>query len=349
MRNKSTLTNIDNSNPDYLLGRIKDNSGSNDGTPVNEFVYGDIHQFFAKLVTEAGIVPNGQPDNENNGYQLVEALMAFANKNNYVQNINTSGSYLAVSVKIGLLKDNESLICKASVDLGVQTQIKGTDNIIYSFVSIGTFKTDEYVRLIKTASSIILVRLVDSVNLDLAVGELLYLKKANQTQENAGTSDLVATTPLTNKTVFARRVNGVDSATYLATTSQNGLLSKEDKAIINNIGADKVRNIGSIAGVDIYNGTIGTTYAVTGDIVSGTLTEKPINSSTIRIVLQNTMDDTNYYVRHFIESGSASIGLDNAIGNLVFKKINATTFDINIEQFYTENQNLKIYFEVVKL
>ena len=46
MRNKSNLANIV-IDANYPYGRIKDNTGAGDGTPVNEFVYGDIHQFFA--------------------------------------------------------------------------------------------------------------------------------------------------------------------------------------------------------------------------------------------------------------------------------------------------------------
>lgn len=354
MRNKATLPNIDNSNPAFLLGRIKDNTGANDGTPVNEFVYGDIHQFIAKLITLAGIIPNDLPDNETNGYQILEALFAFSNKNNHIQNISSVTGVLNVSAKIGLMNVNESLICKASVDLGAETQIKGTDNVTYSLTSIGTFKIDEYVRLIKTNTGVTLVRLVDLVNLNLTVSELFYLKKATQAEENAGAIDTKGTTPLSNKTVFERRVNGVDSINYLAKPTgdvdeRDGLLSKSDKLKIDNIGDPKVRNIGTASGIDIFDGTIGTLYPVTGDIVSATLTGKPADASIIRIVLANDMTDVNYYVRMFVQSLATPIGQDGAIGTPIFKIINSTTFDMYIEQFQVLNQNLKIHFEVVKI
>lgn len=355
MRKFSDNSNVDNSDlVSFPDARIKDNTGSNDGTAVNERVYGDIIQFFLKLKRDAGITENNLPDNEIFGFQIIDSLMAFANKNNYIQNINSVSGVLNVSVKIGLMKNNESLICKSSVDLGVETQIKGIDGVTYSLTTIGNFKTDEFIRLIKTGSSIILVRLVDLVNLDLAVSEALYLKKGTQAEENAGTIETVATTPLTNKTVFGRRVNGADSGNYLAKPTgdpdeRDGLLSKADKLKIDNIGDPKVRNIGTTAGIDINDGTIGTTYAVTGDIVSATLTAKPMEASVIRIVLSNTMTDVNYYVRMYIESLATNINLDNAVGSPVFKVINATTFDISIQQFQTQNQNLKIHFEVVKI
>lgn len=61
-------------NGTYPYGAIKDNSGSGDGTPVNAVVYGDFHQFFARLMAIAGLVANGLPDNAVNGFQLFTAL-----------------------------------------------------------------------------------------------------------------------------------------------------------------------------------------------------------------------------------------------------------------------------------
>lgn len=63
----------------YPYGRIKDNTGANDGTPVNELVYGDFHQFFAKMAAAAGITLNGLPENLTNGFQYFDALQAVIN------------------------------------------------------------------------------------------------------------------------------------------------------------------------------------------------------------------------------------------------------------------------------
>lgn len=59
---------------DYPHGRIKNNTGSNAGTRVNETSNGDIQQFFPKLMDKAGIIYNDLPDNEYNGNQFFEAL-----------------------------------------------------------------------------------------------------------------------------------------------------------------------------------------------------------------------------------------------------------------------------------
>ncbi len=66
--------NVDAPDSDYPYGKIRDNNGSGNGTPVNTLVYGDFHQFFAKLMAEAGISPNELPDSDYSGFQLFESL-----------------------------------------------------------------------------------------------------------------------------------------------------------------------------------------------------------------------------------------------------------------------------------
>lgn len=73
----------------YPFGNIKDNTGSNNGTPVNKLVYADFHQFFAKMMDESGIAYNNQPENNTDGFQYWLALVE-AIKNN-------CGSYVSIS------------------------------------------------------------------------------------------------------------------------------------------------------------------------------------------------------------------------------------------------------------
>jgi len=344
MRNKSNLANIV-IDANYPYGRIKDNTGAGDGTPVNEFVYGDIHQFFAKLITLAGIVPNDLPDNEVNQYQTIQALKEFASKNNYIQNLSSVSGVLNVSAKIGLMQTDEFLVCKASVDLGAETEIKGTDGTTIAIATIGTFKTDEYVRLIKTASTIVLVRISDSASLDLMISELLYLKKANQTQENAGTSDLVATTPLTNKTVFARRVNGVDSATYLASSLVNGLYPKEHWDVVNALIG--IKNKGYISGIEVAVST--GSMVVSGDISSAVASTLGTDGTKLLVTMANAMANTNYLVKIYVQGQSASLIMDNNVCVPVFKPISITQFEIGLAETVAEGQNLKLHLEVQQL
>lgn len=71
LRNK---TNVQAPDADYLYGRIKDDPGDNTGTPVNEQVYGDMHQFFEKLMFDSGLSANNLPENAYSGFQLNQAL-----------------------------------------------------------------------------------------------------------------------------------------------------------------------------------------------------------------------------------------------------------------------------------
>lgn len=69
-------TNVMPPDGTYPYGDIKDNSGLNDGTPVNRAVYADLHQFFAKMLDASGIAANGLPENLTNGFQYFLALIA---------------------------------------------------------------------------------------------------------------------------------------------------------------------------------------------------------------------------------------------------------------------------------
>jgi len=69
----------------YPYGNIKDETGSQSGTPVNKPVYSDLHQFFARLADWVNVTLNGLPDNAKNGFQFFEsvALLSEANMLQY--------------------------------------------------------------------------------------------------------------------------------------------------------------------------------------------------------------------------------------------------------------------------
>jgi len=75
-RDLSAQTNIDNTDPaNYPNGRIKDDTGSGDGTPIDEAIYGDLHQLLQQILIGTATAENGLPDNTTNGFQLYEALL----------------------------------------------------------------------------------------------------------------------------------------------------------------------------------------------------------------------------------------------------------------------------------
>jgi len=72
-------TNVSAPGGAFPYGNIKDNTGINDGTPVNKDVYADFHQFFARLVALSSITPNNLPEDVVNGFQYMEAFLDMAN------------------------------------------------------------------------------------------------------------------------------------------------------------------------------------------------------------------------------------------------------------------------------
>lgn len=75
-RNIQDGTNVDPATVEFPDGRIRDKAGIITGTTGNEALFGDMTQFFAKLMRDASITTNGNPDNETNGYQLMQGLVA---------------------------------------------------------------------------------------------------------------------------------------------------------------------------------------------------------------------------------------------------------------------------------
>ena len=349
MRNKGALVNIDNSDlVRYPNGRIKNQTGLGDGTPVNEIVYGDIHEAKDKLMRLYGITHNGLPDNEINGYQLVDALIALASKNDFTLPLNSTGGILTVPLKVSYLKENETFLLKANIDKTTETQIKGTlDSVIKTVSFVGDFKNGEYVRMINTPSEIVLIREVDFVNLNAAVGEFNYLKAATGAEVIAGIINTKAVTPETFLEAFAEYVIGAESDNFLATVLRNGLYPKTHFDIVENIGSSPIKNVGWISGLDV-RGSIGA-LAVSGNIVSAVASVYSSDSSKISVTMQNAMADTNYLVKMYFQSMSSSLVFDDNVYTPVFRVVSTTQFEIGVAEGGAEGQNLKIHIEVQQL
>lgn len=347
MRKLANQINVNNSDPNFPFGRIRNNTGTGNGTPVNESVYGDIHVNIAKKMALYGIEGNDLPDNEVYGYQIIEAERALATKNDFILPLSLNSGVLSVPIKIGFMLENESVICKAGFGLTTETQIKGSDNVTLSFTANGSFKTNEYVRLIKNATTVTLVRIADQASLDAMATELLFLKKASQAEENAGSIDTKATTPLSNLTAFIKRVIGTDSVSYLATAIRNGLYPKEHFAIV--AGLAGIKNKGSVAGINIGSGS--SSLTVTGNFTSASIANSGLESDTsiVTVVMANAMANTNYNVRLYpISEGVLENDLD--FYSYIPKIVDTTTFKIGLSQITSAtSQNIKFHIEVEQL
>lgn len=349
---KKNAPNIDLSDvANYPNGRVKDNTGAGDGTPVNRLLYSDLHEFFAKLMRLANIAYNGLPDNETNGHQLVSAVIALAGKNDFLYSLSDVGGIINISTDLSIIKDGEILMTKAGFNFSSQTTIKGTSATNYGVTAPSNFKTNDYVLLIKGgSSSFILQRLADANNIDALVSEYNFLKGATEAEEFAGTSTTKATTPYTNQLSFARRVIGLDSSLFLATSVRNGLLSKEDKAFLDGL-QDPVKNRGWFSGLDPGSSAqVGSNLPRSGNVISAVVTSAPdARTSIVTVTVANSMAANNYYCRFFIES-EGSILSDNTVGYPVFKKLSSNQFQFSIEEFEPGIVcNLKIHVEVVQI
>jgi hypothetical protein len=347
--NKGDQPNIDKSNlPAYPNGQIQDNDGTDNGTPVARVVFSDIFEFFDKLMRLAGLGYSGTFDNEQNGYQLIKALMNFAGKNDYIQELGSSAGVLTLPVKIETLGIGEVLIAKASVDKGAETTIQGTTPAITKVVAVSSsYKSNDYVLIVNGDAVITIVRLATADNLDVLVGALNYLKAATQDQENAGVIDNVATTPLKNKIVFTRRVIGDDSNLYKASADHNGLMSKEDFTKL--AGLTNVRNRGWFSGADPGEPVSSSSKPVSGNITSVIVQASSSGvTSTYLVTMANPMDNVNYFVRNALESQ----GTESADRNMlapVFIPVNTTQFKFIMQTPAPGTESIKVHLEAIQL
>ena len=158
--------NITPANADYPKGAIKDDTGANDGTPVNKLVYDDVHQTHMKILLLAGITANNLPDNVTNGYQYVQALQKLFK--NYigiagnsvstaftVSDINKliitggSGSPVNTLPSSSTLQDGDC-ITFLNVGSGTFTVLEAVGDSIAN--NPGVFKPNDYVRLVLAKS-----------------------------------------------------------------------------------------------------------------------------------------------------------------------------------------------------
>jgi hypothetical protein len=338
--------NVDNSDLiNYPDGRIKDNDGSGNGTPVNRSVYGDLHSTISKLMRMYGIIPNGLPDNENNGYQIIEAMVGLASKNDFIYPLSTNGTVLSVDIKLSSMRNNEYIVCLAGFNKGSEAQISGIGAGSFAITYSGNFKANEYVRVIKTVSGVSIIRLSDAISLDAMVSELSYLKKASDAEELEGTIDTKATTPRSNALAFVERVNGASSGDSLATALRNGLYPKEHFAIVAGLAASPIKNIGTFT-IDVGGAT--GSLPRTGDVTSATA---EYNGSTYQVVvnLANAMSSTSYFVRVHLESLSSNMGSDNNVFTPVFKIFSTSQLKMSFRESANGTQSLKVHVEVVQL
>lgn len=315
--NKSTLDNVDNSNPtSYPNGRARDNDGSGNGTPLIENLLNDKFEFFDKLVRLANITFNGLDDNETNGFQLIDALYSFANKNDVIHDLTQSGGKLVIPIKTGTLLTNEIVLLNATLYKGSHTQLRGSDGIDNTITYLGDFNSGERILMIKTgATTVSLVRDVTYANVAGILDELNY---------------------------FSTRVR---SSSYLATSSLNGLLSSSDFSKLSKFPV----NTGYFSGLDIGGESPGNTFTTSGDISSARVTSDGTSFTIVRVVFSNSLLTTNYSVRINIQTLNSDIVDSSGLEYPVYKIISSNTVDILFDESGSgDAQSLRVHLETIK-
>ena len=90
LQNKVDVVAPDGTNP---YGSIFDDTGADDGTPLDKDLFQDAMIFFERLIDLSGIVANGNRDNSVTGFQLYEAFRKVARPYNvYSCLISQSGT-----------------------------------------------------------------------------------------------------------------------------------------------------------------------------------------------------------------------------------------------------------------
>ncbi|MES2287272.1 MAG: hypothetical protein V4547_16390 [Bacteroidota bacterium] len=180
-RDKALQANIDGSDlVNYPNKRIRNNSGVGDGTPVDEIVYGDIHEFTAKCMRDAKMTYNGLPDNVTNGYQLYDAMMSLAGKNDLIKPVSVfNPTTLLIPVHLLALKLDEQITFRAAADSDPAfVLVKGSNGTTKTLVITGSWKAGDKVRLINNNANIEMAGLYDSANVDNLPSRLTNLENS---------------------------------------------------------------------------------------------------------------------------------------------------------------------------
>lgn len=154
LKDNSGITNV-LVNSQYPNGAIINETDSIDGTAVINEIYNDILVNNYKILEAAGIETNAEADNEDNGYQLLEAHQKLTNiLNDIEQPIVLASTIWSIPIAIDLLPNKYVLVCKATgaYNPAITYTFKGTGALSYGFTSPTGFNDgDELVVIISNA------------------------------------------------------------------------------------------------------------------------------------------------------------------------------------------------------
>lgn len=154
MRTIKNLVVPQNDDAKFPFSTIKNETDTEEGTPVVEEIYGDVLTNLYKLLQATGIVPTGTQDSDTSQYQILEALKKLPNTLNDIEQILTlTGTVWSIPLPIELLPNKYFFLARATdaYSNGGTYTFKGSGATEYPFSSSGFKASDELLLIIDTS------------------------------------------------------------------------------------------------------------------------------------------------------------------------------------------------------
>jgi len=146
----------DGNNTLFPDGQIKNETATQDGTPVVREIYGDVITNIYKIIRDAGVDFTETEDSESTQYQLLDALKVFVNElNDVLQILTVSNTDISINVDLDNLPNNYVFIGQVSEALlsASTYQLTGTGTNTYSFSPESNINANSQVLLVINNSS----------------------------------------------------------------------------------------------------------------------------------------------------------------------------------------------------
>ena len=288
----STKTNVAVPDSDYPYGQIKDDTGAGDGTPVDVAVYGDFHQFFARMFALSGLTYNGLPDNDYSGFQYIEAANKLWKTFNGVKIV--SGNTILTALDKHKLIIVSGAVASIDITLPSSTDLLDGDNINiisnsdYPVVIYRTspdsiiFKNNSFVTLTLPYARDFVQFVTDKTNTDWYIANYQITKDTKISQEITLATQSTSSTTYVDMTGLTYTNSSSVSKKFKFTVKGDAELSAA--AAINTAGCGgKVKILNDTTATDLDISRLEITIIVTGptnDIVACL----PINCQTIKTI-----------------------------------------------------------------
>lgn len=219
--------NTDAPSGSYPYGNIRDNDGTNNGTPVNKLVYADFHQFFARLMAVTSTAYNSLVENATNGFQYIAALETFVR--GCAASTGAKGTIeIATNAEFNAGTDDERAIVAKNV-MDSPTLIHNVTTAVRlatKIVEIGDWNMDSTnsVQVVHGLSDITKIR---SIEVIIKNDSSLNVFKLETADRLTGLSTGGYIDQVTSTEIYMNRVNGglFDSTDFNSTSYNRGWIT----------------------------------------------------------------------------------------------------------------------------